>query len=514
MLRLGFLALVSLLVSRLSAQEPPLFRSGTRLVEVEVVVRGNQVREPGTIGFLRSAFVDGPPFGPPGPLIQDLTKDDFTLLDNGKPQRIALFQSRASGSALSDKGKPVPLAPGVVSNRVDSSGQPSNNATVILIDQLNTNPDLLGYERQGVARLLRSLSPSDTRVALYTLGRSIHVLQDFTADPQRLLDLAARLDQPHGPPELAAAFKDSGGLLGWEIHDDASITPDPLGAASLTAMTTNALQIVIQHLARVPGRKSLVWLMGDVPIPPPVRAMLLRANIVLYPVMIRSVGCYACPPEELEKDNSASGVAAATGGRAFFDALDLSFAVHTAEEDSRSSYLLGFYPSKETLDGNYHQLAVRVRRTAAHKVIALNYRPGYLATKLPPPVLVQSEQMLLNDPLDATGIGLTARLQPDPSHPGLRKVAVNVDLHDVHLEPENGRIVGVFEIVMLNPAREMRRSDRITVNIPAARLEQALETGYTVVFEGIDAQPGEVRVVVRDPGTLAAGSLRVPIPQM
>src|ERR1700733_11863812 len=59
----------------LPAQEPPIFHSGTRLVEVEVVVRGKPVRPPGTKSFLTSLLDSGPPFGSPGPQVQGLTKD-------------------------------------------------------------------------------------------------------------------------------------------------------------------------------------------------------------------------------------------------------------------------------------------------------------------------------------------------------------------------------------------------------------------------------------------------------
>ena len=232
------------------------------------------------------------------------------------------------------------------------------------------------------------------------MGRNLHILQDFTGDPQRLLGLAAQLDQPHGSPELAEAFKDYGGLLAWEGTASGEYIPDPLGIPARTEMTTNALKVVIQHLARVPGRKNLVWLMdsASAQIPPAVAGLLLRTNIVLYPVMVRGVGCFDCPPEELAQQGGVQGIAAATGGKAFFDAMDLSFAVHTAEEDSRSSYVLGFYPSEEMLDGKYHRLTVKMRNTAYH----LNYRPGYIATKAAPPAPVLSEQALLDAPLESS----------------------------------------------------------------------------------------------------------------
>src|SRR5580704_15386097 len=91
----------------LPAQEPPIFHSGTRLVEVEVVVRGKPIRPLGTKSFLTSLLDSGPQ-------VQGLAKDDFTLLDNEKPVPIAFFREGSSSAAPPDVGKPVPLPPGVV----------------------------------------------------------------------------------------------------------------------------------------------------------------------------------------------------------------------------------------------------------------------------------------------------------------------------------------------------------------------------------------------------------------
>jgi hypothetical protein len=55
-------------------------------------------------------------------------------------------------------------------------------------------------------------------------------------------------------------------------------------------------------------------------------AMVLaqQANIVLYPVLVRLTGGELCPGGDL---HGAQDLAAATGGRAFFDSLDLASAL-------------------------------------------------------------------------------------------------------------------------------------------------------------------------------------------
>src|SRR5580704_12645907 len=196
---------VFLIAAVAAAQQPApdaVFRAGTRLVEVEVVVRGQRARPPGLGQWFAWVLDSGPPWGPPGEPIRSLTKDDFTLFDNGKPQPIAVFSAGPRGEA-----NRFAVPPGAVSNRTDDRGQALNGATVVLVDFLNTGWIMSDYLRLGFKNLLHSLEPSD-KLAVYTLGQKLHVVQDFTDDPKKLMDIAAQLDKPHSklPPDFAGAL--------------------------------------------------------------------------------------------------------------------------------------------------------------------------------------------------------------------------------------------------------------------------------------------------------------------
>ena len=68
MTRIALLAATGMTLAFLMpAQGPPVIRVNVPMVQVDVIVRGK----------------DGP--------ISGLTKEDFTVLDKGKPQRIAAF---------------------------------------------------------------------------------------------------------------------------------------------------------------------------------------------------------------------------------------------------------------------------------------------------------------------------------------------------------------------------------------------------------------------------------------
>jgi VWFA-related protein len=434
-------------VAAQQSQEPAVFHSETRLVEVEVVVRDQRVRPPGLEASLAYYLDSGPPFGPAGALVKSLTKDDFTLLDQGKRQSIAVFRTGSSLGAKPGEDKPITLPPGAVSNRQDSRGQPVNNATAVLMDFLNTGFDYTGYERVGLTNLLRSLAQADSRVALYTLGENLHMLHDFTDDSQKLVEMAAKLGQQHGPlpADLKSALRDYGDLLTLDQDQAAGVA-----AQVHTRMTEKAVSLITQHLSAVPGRKNLVWLMDDPHrVPPAVMAMVQRANIVLYPVLVRTVRVGA-PFADV---GAARMLAAATGGRAFFDARDLTYAVEAAEEDSHTAYVLGYYAAADMLDGKYHQITVKIHGKAPDKqTLEVHYRPGYLATKVAVPSTAPTPEELYDGRVNSARIGLVGQATPDAQHPGLYDVRVTVDLHDIQLARKDGHFIGAFDLSVPKPS--------------------------------------------------------------
>ena len=85
----------------------------------------------------------------------------------------------------------------------------------------------------------------------------------------------------------------------------------------------------------------------------------------------------------------------------------------------------------------------------------MRYRPGYLATKSIQPAAVPSLEELIETPLDATAVGIAAQAGPDP-RPGSYQLHLTVDLRDVHLDREEGRLLGVID---LSGSRALRWSE-------------------------------------------------------
>jgi VWFA-related protein len=476
---------------------PATFRAGTRLVEVEVVVRD------------RSGPVTG------------LSKDDFTVFDRGKPQRIDVFRA----GQLSGDVPAVPLAAGAVANRVNRLGEALPSATVVLFDQLNTRFDNKAYESKGMLNMMRGLGPRD-RAAIYALGRDLHVLQDFTDDPGKLLAALSHVDS--GRDLMPANVHDAlfgfpvdmtGNIQGLDRGDDGtkamyrgSIQASAelnarINAADNDQITVAALRRIVAHLSGMPGRRNLVWLMDQPMVLPAVMGMLLQAGIHLYPVLIRTEEFDV--PDFLGTQKAGRDLAALTGGASFDDALDLQLALQTAQEDSQTAYTLGYYPSEDILDGQYHRITVNVAGEKANH-LEIHYRPGYLATKVEAANggLPQALAELFGNPLDNTGLGLTAWFEPEP-RPGFYRVYVTVDLHDVHLERRGSRSVGRIELAF--PFNTEIRVLTVGIDLTDAELADALNTGFEMLGWGVKASGDFIRVVVRDPTTGLAGSLRIPL---
>jgi VWFA-related protein len=159
-------------VALLLCQEPPTPRVTARMVEVDVIVTGKQDRP-----------------------VEGLTKDDFTVTEDGKPRKIESFSVKKT-LVLSTPVEPLPLT--VFTNRYELKGGASSSAALILLDLLNPRIRDKAFARQELLKYLGGqLQPGD-RVALYVLDTQLRLLYDFTSDATRLIQTLDRF-KAHAP---------------------------------------------------------------------------------------------------------------------------------------------------------------------------------------------------------------------------------------------------------------------------------------------------------------------------
>ena len=235
-----------------------LIRSTVRLVQVSVVAEDKK-----------------------GNPVTDLKAEDFTLLDEGKPQKIAFFSAPTPTPAASDTEQPSPkparlLPPNAFTNRYDLKGQNTPGAvTVVLFDALNTAPQDQSFVRKEVIHFLQVLKPQD-HVAVYGLTTELLVLHDFTRDSSDLVAAAnkfspkelAAFDATHTPDiDLASLGAD---LTHWVRLQNSLNNAKEMISEQYTqdrvAMTVEAMNEIANHVSSIPGRKNLVWISGGLPI--------------------------------------------------------------------------------------------------------------------------------------------------------------------------------------------------------------------------------------------------------
>lgn len=503
------------------AQIQPTFRVGTRLVQVDVVVRTDKAA------------------------VRGLTKDDFSIQDKGKPQNIAVFST-------TDKNVQnptlTPLPANVASNRMNNRGETSQNPSVILLDRLNT-PDPIDQAsaRTKVLALLRSLKPAD-RVAFYSLYENITAVQEF-------MDSAARL------AESAGHISTQGSTAGEDpfqaVLREALNPTQPIDVVARARITAAAFRSIARRLSGIPGRKTLLWLTGSVPLTfgsgashrsddeaevNNLARILSDANIVLYAIDVRGVGTsftdvtsenkplegglmpragrIAVNQEVLQSANTLSGsqglevIAEQTGGKAYLNVNDVSIPLREALDFADTTYTLGFYVDEKALDGKVHDLSVKIAKKPETNGAKVYARKNYLAS--PGAQQRASINDVAAEELDATQIGVMAATAPDPSNKGIHVVQVRVTASDLQFERRGNKWTASFDLgLALETGGRSTDVNVKTINLPELtedQLKQAFVGGLDINNTvPSPSQPGTLRVVVQDKVSGAVGSVRVPI---
>src|SRR5437868_10549657 len=116
--------------------------------------------------------------------VKNLTKDDFVVLENGKEQKVSVFDSIDTGTATAaSKRHPA----GEFSNNATAEEAPSR-VTVIAIDTHSMGFADQAYARQELIKFLAKRLNTTEPTALVVVTRSgAHIIHDFSTDPHVLM---------------------------------------------------------------------------------------------------------------------------------------------------------------------------------------------------------------------------------------------------------------------------------------------------------------------------------------
>jgi len=338
---------------------PPVFKTGVNLVRVDVIVSDN----------------DGKP-------ITDLTKEEFEIVEDGRPQTIDLFRHiYIDGTAA------VPHSRQVLNRDTEEREAARDDVRVfgILLADYQVCGQRSRAVREAMATFIRKLGPNDLIAVMEPLN-SVRDLV-FTYDHDAVLQTIQRFEGRRGNYTPRNAIEEQHNLQ--------------LGGAERLRMAVvrDALQALAVRLGSMrEGRKSLIFVGEGFPASWLTDARLLRDvaqeanrnNTSIYaidprglvaggdasPTVYPGCGPVMMSPRVRMTQDTLRELSEETEGRAIVDRNALEEGLNQIIRDSSFYYLLGYSSTVTQADGKFHQIRVRVKRPK----VDVRARKGYWAS--------------------------------------------------------------------------------------------------------------------------------------
>jgi VWFA-related protein len=366
--------------------QAPTFRSKVEIVQLDVSVLDKH-RQP----------------------VRGLTEKDFTILEDGKPQKIVGFSTFDTDDAPPPAtGWMRDVPPDVTTNDLKAE---SRLFAIVMDDaMIPQDPFSIKASKEIAKSIIDKLGPDDLTAIVFTGDN--RKTQDFTKDKTKL---------------LAALDKFNPGLSGYRFASDSPPCPPqtPCPAPVDTDLwfyqsSVRTLENLADYLAAVPNRrKALFWVSPGVPVGvcAPIRGepatpflptkecewakdwvidlnhktdevfrKAQRANVTVYPIdpmglgglsnyLTLRVGPTAATFNTKLMQDYLVAAAANTGGRVVMNINEFGPEIGEIFDENKSYYLIAFEPSNPKDDGTLRKLSVKVNRPD----VDVRTRSGYYA---------------------------------------------------------------------------------------------------------------------------------------
>jgi VWFA-related protein len=336
-----------------AADQPPIFRSGVKLVLVDVSVTGDG---------------DTP--------VTDLTAGDFELTEDGVPQKVEQATLVQLDGAPRDNGEALEIRS--QDHAIAEAGRDDVRIFAVFMDDYH-----LGRYPQEMIPLRRALSeflgemmgPRDLATVMNPITplSALKWTRDKDALVRELKNYEGRIDNFIGRSP---------------IEESQNLTRNVFRVRS--QVTISALHALVMHLSGLrEGRKTLVVvsrgipLMFDISLEPEFQAMLReanRGNVIIHPLDPRGLGQGIFPHSTLYR------LASETGGQAIVNTNNLEHGLRRVVQDASHHYLIGYAPTRELNDGKFRRIEVKVKRRGAKTVARKGFWAPTLAELSPAPV--------------------------------------------------------------------------------------------------------------------------------
>ena len=429
----------------------PLFAQGNQQQSSQQSVPAPTLRVTSSLVFLDVTVTDKKGH----PVVTGLTKDDFTITEDKKPQRIFSFEPPDvhTINARSSDENPDGKAP----------------VTILVLDLLNSRFEDFAFIRYSIRKFLLAqpqqlASPAEM---LVVGNQSLDMLQSYT---RSRADLLYALD--HLPAALP--YKDMNGAFYWERFEQ----------------SIDALQQIALQNKGIPGRKNIIWVghggpslyLETISIPPTTAEklreyvhlttnMLVESRVslfVIYPgLSVTGMATFSLSATEAQMvigdndpfsgDISFGLFSNETGGKLFYNRNDVDAEIQHSAQLGANYYTLTYQPENVDPNGKFRRVRVALRDSSLRVIT----KAGYYAPDEKAVINVQQQRMIkLSDAIEAAipFEALEVNLANVIRHPDLRTAEFTVIVHSKNLDflpTEDGKdsVSLVVAVASLNNGR-------------------------------------------------------------
>ena len=350
-----------------------------------------------------------------GNFIDGLTAKDFALSEDGVPQTIRFCEHQKLSSATLLPITPTDeeeitvyrnLARTQITPEQSSGTHYKDHRLIILYFDLTAMPpeDQMRALAAAEKFVRTQMSSADLISIMRYAGGSVDVLEDFTADRNRLLSILQTLivGEGQGSAESItdASSADTGAAFGQDDREFNIFNTD----RQLAALETAA-----KMLGQTSEKKSLIYFasglrLNGIDNQAQLHATIdaaIRAGVSFWMIDARGLvaqapigdasqsspgtaDVYSGNAEQVASDrfqqsqDTMYALAADTGGKAFFDNNDLVRGIVQAQTSISDYYIVGYYTTNSTQNGHFRRIDIKVDAALGAK---LDYRHGYYANK-------------------------------------------------------------------------------------------------------------------------------------
>jgi VWFA-related protein len=503
-----------------------------------------------------------------------LTREDFEVFDNNKPQTIVKFSVEQPGAQVAQEEKSSLAAAGETPGKVP--GVPERYVAY-LFDDVHLNSGDLMQVRMAADRHLASLEPTDRAAIFSTSGRTT---LDFTDDRSRLhatlmqlqprpvtgsgvkdcpdvsYYLADLIQNKHDPQAIQVATLDA---LACAFQNDqrmiAAAQAMAQGEAGMqiglgdheTQIALSTLKDVVRRVSITPGQRTVILVSPGFLNPDQRQEETdiiergLHANVIISALDARGLyvdpsfgdisqpggnpltsglqAQYRTASASAESDIMAE-FAYATGGTFFQNRNDLQEGFRRLAAAPEYYYLLGFSPQNLKPDGRYHSLKVRLKTPQKLSVQARRgyYAPTHIADAAEQAKQEIEEALFSQEEMHDLPVELHTQFFKASDTAAKLAVLARLDVKHMHfrkIEGRNGNELTIVSGIFDRNGQFITGNEKIlTMRLRDETLEHKLQSGVTMK-SSFDVKPGSylVRLVVRDTeGQISAENGAIEIP--